>query len=61
VTVTEATRFRALNSITVGPDFVVTDGGTATFRTAGSLVVTNGFSVLEDGEMEADISENPCD
>jgi hypothetical protein len=61
LTVTELRRFRASTSITVGPEFVVADGGKATFRAGNSLVFVSGFSVLEDGEMEADISENPCD
>jgi hypothetical protein len=61
LTVTEEMRFRASNSITVGPDFTVTDGGGATFKTAGTLVFVDGFRVLEDGELCAEISENPCD
>jgi hypothetical protein len=61
LTVTEEMRFRASSSITVGPDFTVADGGGATFKTAGALVFGDGFTVLEDGEMCAAISPNPCD
>jgi hypothetical protein len=61
LTVIGLRRFRASTTITVGPGFVVAEGGRATFRAGDSLVFVSGFSVLEDGEMEADVSENPCD
>jgi hypothetical protein len=61
LTVTEEMRFRASTSINVGPDFTVADGGGATFKTAGTLVFGNGFTVLEDGEICAEISPSPCD
>jgi hypothetical protein len=50
-TIATVATFTAINSITAGPNFVITGTGDATFVTGGSTYLRNGIVIIQGGRL----------